>query len=164
MHIPVCSQHAIRSKESTHFGIIVSALQVVQARFTIVVISSIAEGVYACHCTGGGEDVPPAVVGVGGYYCFCCCVGYCNDVPLQVSCIEVGFCSVVKAYEQPAFVVEKVQEAVTRLLSQQLRAVPIILRGDAVNGLAGAQPGFVIGIAVSLVSENVVNCLNSAIL
>ena len=139
-------------------------MQVVQARFCIVVVPSVAEGVYVCHCAGGGEDVPPAVVGVGCYYCFCCRVGYCNDVSLQVSCIDIRFRSVIEPYEQAAFVVEEVQEAASCLLSEQLRAVPIILRGDAVNGLAGAQPGFVIGIAVSLVSENVVNCLNSAIL
>ena len=83
---------------------------------------------------------------------------------MQVSCIDIRFRSVIEPYEQAAFVVEEMQEAASCLLSEQLRAVPIILRGDAVNGLAGAQPGFVIGIAVSLVSENVVNCLNSAIL
>ena len=164
MCIPVCSQHTVRIKESSHCSIIVSALQIIQSRFGIEIVPSVAEGVYFCHCARCCKNIPPAVVGVGGYYCFCCCVGYCNDVPLQVSCIDIRFRSVIEPYEQAAFVVEEMQEAASCLLSEQLRAVPIILRGDAVNGLAGAQPGFVIGIAVSLVSENVVNCLNSAIL
>ena len=83
---------------------------------------------------------------------FCCGIGYGYNVPLQVPCVEVGFCSVIEPYEQAAFVVEEVQAAVACFLPKQLRAVPIILRGDAVNGLAGAQPGFVVSIFVLKIS------------
>ena len=77
----------------------------------------------------------------------CCRVGYCNDVSLQVSCIDIRFRSVIEPYEQSAFVVEEVQAAVACFLPEQLRAVPVVFGGYAVNGSAGTQPGFVIGIA-----------------
>ena len=137
-------KNTVRIKEPANLGIIVSALQVVQACFRIEIIPSVAEGVCVCHCACGGENVPPAVVGVGGYYCFCCRVGYCNNIPLQVTGVEVGLCSVVKAHQQAAFVVQEVQEARSCFLPEQLRAVPVVFRGDAVDGFAGAQAFFVI--------------------
>ena len=137
-------KNTIRIKESSNLSIIVPALQVIQARFRIEIIPSVTEGVYFCHCARCCKNIPPAVVGVGGYYCFCCCVGYCNDVSLQVPCVEVGFRSVIEPYKQAAFVVEEVQEAASCLLSEQLRAVPVVFRGDAVDRFAGAQALFII--------------------
>ena len=69
---------------------------------------------------------------------------------MQVPCVEVGFCSVVKAYEQSAFVVEEVQAAVACFLTEQLRAVPVVFGCYPVDGFAGTQAGFIVSIACLL--------------
>ena len=127
-------------------------MQVVQSCFRIVVVPSVAEGVNVCHCACSGEDIAPAVIGIGGYNAAIRGIRYGYNIPLQVTGVEVGLCSIVKAHQQAAFVVEEVQEAASCLLSEQLRAVPIILRGNAVNGFTGAQPGFVVSIFVLKIS------------
>ena len=147
MCISVCSQHTVRIKESTHFGIIVPALQVIQSRFGIEIVPSVTEGIDICHCAGGGKNISLAVVGVGCHNTAIGSISNGNNIPLQISCVKVGFRSVIEAHQQSAFVVEEVQAAVACFLPKQLRAVPVVFGGYAVNGSAGAQPGFVIGIA-----------------
>ena len=125
-------------------------MQVIQARFRIEIVPSVAEGVYACHCAGGCKHIPPAVVGIFRNGIACCGIGYGYNVPLQVPCVEVGFCSVIEPYEQPTFVVEEVQAAVACFLPKQLRAVPVIFGGYTVDGFAGTQAGFIVSIACLL--------------
>ena len=47
-------------------GVIIAALEVVEARFGIVIVASIPERIDRCEVAGLGEDVAPGVVGVGG--------------------------------------------------------------------------------------------------
>ena len=145
-------KNTVRIKEPANLGIIVSALQVVQACFRIEVVPPVAEWVCICHCAGSGKDVAPAVVGVLRYDIAIGSIGYGNNIPLQISCVDICFRSVIEPYKHTAFVVEEVQAAVACFLPKQLRAVPIILRGNAVNGFTGAQPGFVVSIFVLKIS------------
>ncbi len=79
---------SIRINKSAHFGVIVSALEVVQPRLGIVVISAVSEGGDVGQGAGGGENIAPGVVGVGsvdrtgG-------VDDLQDIALQVSDVEV---------------------------------------------------------------------------
>ena len=58
----------IRVDESPGFGIIVTALEVVQPRLRIVDIPTVAEGVQLAqsvgHGAGGGQRIAPRVIGV----------------------------------------------------------------------------------------------------
>ena len=60
----------IRVDESPGFGVIVSALEVVQPRLRIIDIPAVAEGVEltqrAGHSAGGGQRIAPRIVGVAG--------------------------------------------------------------------------------------------------
>ena len=65
-----CGNIAIRIDESSRFGIIVAAVEVVQARFGVVDIATVAEGVILAQRAGGvgvlrlTEDIADVVVGV----------------------------------------------------------------------------------------------------
>lgn len=58
----------VRIDKPSGFGIIVSALEVVQSRFGIIDIPTVAEGVEltqrAGHSAGGGQRIAPRVIGV----------------------------------------------------------------------------------------------------
>ncbi len=125
-------------------------MQVVQACFRIEVVPPVAEWVCICHCAGSGKDVAPAVVGVLRYDIAIGSIGYGNNIPLQISCVDICFRSVIEPYKHTAFVVEEVQAAVACFLSEQLRAVPVVFGCYPVDGFAGTQAGFIVSIACLL--------------
>ena len=45
-------------------GVVISALEIVEAGFGVVVIAPVAQGIDAGHCAGAGEQITPCVVGV----------------------------------------------------------------------------------------------------
>ena len=53
---------AIRVDEPADFGVIVAALEIVEASFGIVVISSVSQRVYFSHAAGCGEDFAIGVI------------------------------------------------------------------------------------------------------
>ena len=72
-HIPAenalpCKSIAIRIDKPTGFGVIVSALEVVQPRLRVIDIPAVAEGVEFAQCVGhgagGGQRITPGIVGV----------------------------------------------------------------------------------------------------
>ncbi len=68
--------------------VVVSALQVVEVHFLIVVIAAIAQGVPVCKRTGGCQDRSVGVIGVA---CHCRAGGIdqINDVALQIQNVVV---------------------------------------------------------------------------
>ena len=54
-------------RPSARLGIVIAALEVVEARLGIVVISSVADGVALCHRAGPFNGIAPGVVGVAGH-------------------------------------------------------------------------------------------------
>ena len=63
-----CGDESIRIEESADLGIIVSALEIVEAGFGVVDVAPVAQGVVgtqgAGHGTGGAEDVAPGILGI----------------------------------------------------------------------------------------------------
>ena len=45
-------------------GVIVAALEIIEAGFGVVVVAAIAERVNACHSAGAADDIAPCVIGV----------------------------------------------------------------------------------------------------
>ena len=90
-------------QESADFGVIISALEVVQPGFGIVDVATVAQGVQdaegGSEVAGGGEGVTPGVVGVGDDGC----AAGAQDgsyITLQVRHIVVG-CAVQGNGERP---------------------------------------------------------------
>ena len=58
----------IRVYKPTNFSIVISAVDIVQTGFHIVVIDTVTERIYLTHCrsktTCNGEDIAPCVVGI----------------------------------------------------------------------------------------------------
>ena len=46
-------------------GVVITGLEVIEAAFGIVVVASVAEGVFLGQDTGGGQDLAVGVIGIG---------------------------------------------------------------------------------------------------
>ena len=116
--------------EPAGFGVVVSALQVIQLGFAIVVIAAVADGVPVADVIGGvvdnAEDLAPGIVGV---LCFQSAVGSVNggNIALQILAEEVV--RVVKAKANNA--------AAAVVVGQGLAAVGLLQKLAAVYGVDG---------------------------
>mgnify|MGYP004537307617 CR=1 FL=1 len=82
----------IRVDESPGFGVIVSALEVVQPRLRIIDIPAVAEGVELAqrvgHGAGGGQRIAPCVIGVC-HHLRAAAVDQSGHVALRVLQVEI---------------------------------------------------------------------------
>ena len=69
--------------------IVVSALEVVEAGFGVVVVASVAERVDLCHGAGGVGNLTPGVVGVAGNQ-GSAFIEQTKNVTLQVQNVVIG--------------------------------------------------------------------------
>ena len=103
---------SIRVDESSGFGVIVSALEVVQPRFGIIDIPAVAEGVEFAQCVGhgagGGQRIAPCVIGVC-HHLHAAAVDQSGHVALRVLQVEV-LRAIVGDGHGANFVVGEVQE------------------------------------------------------
>ena len=78
--------------EPPRFGIIITALKVVQPRFGVVEVTAVAEGVQlaqrAGHGAGGGQRIAPCVIGVR-HHLRAATVDQSGHVTLRVLQIEI---------------------------------------------------------------------------
>ena len=93
----VGADHAVRIDESPHLRIVIAGLQVIPARFRVVIVRTVTERVDVPNrrsCTAGHRhEVAPRIVGVVHDLAAVRVVDF-NDVALQVFAVEV-FVSVV---------------------------------------------------------------------
>ena len=137
----------VRVNESANGGIIVTALEIVEACFGVEVIAPVADGVGGCDGAFGGERVAPGVVGIGGEDCS---VG--RDDSLDVALLVLyedalrfgvsGFIGI--AYQFAAGAVVEVECIARANVRHELAAVPDIAARAAVYRLFGAQSGIVV--------------------
>ena len=120
----------------------------------VVVVATVAQGVgcayVTCHAAGGGKQLAPGAVLVG--YDSCTCVIYdTDDIALQVVLVVVGYLRAAVLMDQAVgdagFVVEEDQVIAAGSLRLQLVPQPVILGGGIAYGLAGTQPGGIVGVA-----------------
>ena len=57
---------AVGVDEAVGYGVIISALEIIEAGFGVVVVAPVAEGIDLCHGAGGVGELTPGVVGVAG--------------------------------------------------------------------------------------------------
>ena len=133
-------------------GIVVSALEVVEAVFGIVDIAPVAQGIVgaqgASHGTGGAENVAPGIVGVGDHS-RSGGVQDGGDIALEVGGIVVSGAVVGDGQRGAAGLIGKGQGVAAHGHLTQLAAiVDIAVRGAAVGpfgphavGIVGEGPG-----------------------
>ena len=82
--------------ESLCYGVVVAAVEIVQASFVIIVIPTITEGILytdsGCKRACCGNKLPPRIVSVLSDY-ITTCIGYGNNISLYILYIEV-WCSI----------------------------------------------------------------------
>ena len=134
--------------EPANFRIIVPRLEVVQASFSIIEVASIPQRIHFCHVAGRGEQLTPRVVGVCGSFSAGCSYDL-ENITLKVLDVEVFCVSAVrgsgKAYDLSGGIIMEVKGICVGYVRRKLRTLPDVAMSYAVNSLARAQSGLVIG-------------------
>ena len=120
---------AVRTDESTDFGVIISALEVVEPCFCVVDVAAVAEGVEGGYGAGGGAcGIAPGIVGIGGYSS----AGGADDfdhIALEVGYIVVNCAVVGDGGGGTGGIVGEIEGIATLRQLHQLTAVIHILPG-----------------------------------
>ena len=138
---------SIRVNESANGGIIVTALEVIEACFGVEVVAPVADGVGCGEGAFGCQDVAPGVVGVGGKDRS---VGgdhalYIALLVLYEDAFRFGFgCLIGVAYQLAAGAVVEVERVARANVRHELGAVPDVAAGAAVHRFLGAQSGVIV--------------------
>ena len=143
----------IRADESPKLWAVVPAIEIIQPRFGIVVVTPVAEWILFAHGVAAGVGYgafAPGVVAVPGDHLARSGPDDGNDIPLQVVQVVEQHGPVGKAHALAGAVVEEPHDRIPGLLRQNLGAVEEELRGGAVDCLAGADTVSVVLIAVGV--------------
>ena len=144
---------AVRADEPPELRIIIAAVEIIKARLGVVIVASVAEGVFVAHGVAGGVGdgaFAPGVVAVLGHNLSGSSPDNGNNIPLQVVEVVEQHGPVGKAHSLAGAVVEEAHNGIPGLLRQDLAAVEEEFRGGAVDCLAGADTVSVVLVAVSI--------------
>ena len=135
---------AIRINEPTNGGIIVSALEVIEASLGVVDISTIAQRVDICQRARCGNDFPVGVIVVA---CDNVLAGVHNahHVALEIGDVIVHRAVVLHGVGCTIGIIEEVNGIGSPGHAHQLTAGVVVAVGSAVHGLAGSQSAGIIG-------------------
>ena len=140
-----CGCVFVRIDEAADQGIVIAALEVIEAGFGIVVIAAIAQGVDCGHGAGGGIYLAVGVVGIGSYP-GSGRIDKVHDITLEVGDVVVGRAVIGQGEGAAAGVVGKIPGIRTVCLLQQPTAGIHIAVCFRSNSLAGTDTVQVIGI------------------
>ena len=141
----------IRINPPSDLRIVITAGYIIESRFGVVVIASVPQRVDAGHIAGGGEELAPGVVGVGGD-AGSAAVQDASDVALQVGQVVVGDggCGgtgfVGESIRIAAFIVEEFQLFAVIVLGDQLAALPEVLVFHTIDGFCKPEAVSVVGV------------------
>ena len=143
-----CGGVIIRIDESSQFGIVISALEVIESGLVVIDISTVAQGVGfaegGCHGTGGCQDVAPRVVGVLDDRC-AAGIQDGGNVTLDVGDIVVVRTIVGNRHGCAGCVISKVQRVTAHGHSAQAAAVVNVAVGSGTVGTLCPQTIGIIG-------------------
>ena len=143
----------IRTDEAAKFRVIISAVEIIKARLSVVIVAPVAERILVAHGVAGGVGdgaFAPGVVAVLSHDLPRGGPDDGNDIPLQVVEIVEQHGPVGEAHALAGAVVEEAHNGIPGLLSQDLAAVEEKFRGGAIHRLAGADAVGVVLIAVGV--------------
>ena len=143
----------ICTDEPPELRVIISAIQVIQPGFCVVVVPPVAEGVFVAHGVAGGvgdSAVAPGVVAVLSHNLSGSSPDNGNNIPLQVVEIVEQHGPVGETHALAGAVVEEPHDRIPGLLRQNLGAVEEELRGGAVDCFGRSNAIGVVLIAVGV--------------
>ena len=149
---------AVRTDEAAKFRAKVSAVEIVQPRFGVIVVPPVAERILIAHGVAGGVGdgaVAPGVVGVFRNHLSRGGPDDGNDIPLQVVEVVEQHGPVGKAHALAGAVVEEAHNGIPGFLRQNLAAVEEEFRGGAVHcfGCSDAVGVVLIAVGVAAVGD-----------
>ena len=134
--------------EAAEFGVIISALEIIESRFMVVDIATVAEGIEGAeggsHGMGNVNAVAPGVVGVGYNLCTGA-VQNRNNITLQVGGVVIGSAAVGDRLGIAAGIVGKGHILAANRHLAQLSAVVGVSVGSGTVASARAHAIGVIG-------------------
>lgn len=138
-------------EETAPFGIVISALQVIQASFSVVDVAAVAQGVMqaegVCHAAGGAKELAPGIVGIA-YNRSARAVQNGHHIALQVGDIVVGRSVEIDRQRTTIGTISKPHGVAAISHSAELTAVVDIGISVSAVGIAALRPH-----AVSIVGK-----------
>ena len=144
---------AVRANKPPELRVIISAIEIIQPRFGIVVVTPVAEGIFVAHGVAGGVGdgaFAPGVVAVLSHDLPRGGPDDGDDIPLDIVEIVEQHSTVGKAHALAGAVVEEPHDRIPGLLRQNLAAVEEELRGGAVDRFGRSDTVGVVLIAVGI--------------
>lgn len=142
---------SIRTNEPAEGGVIVPALQIVQASLPIVDVATITQGIVQSqgveHTGGGGgsvDELAPAVVVVGDNL-VTVGVQQGHDVALEIQGVEVGVAIVGHGHRVALGIVSKAHDQAVVLHVGQQAGLVVVIVGICAVGSAGSHAVGIIG-------------------
>ena len=148
----------IRTNKPPELRAIVPAIEIIQPRFGIVVVTPVAEGILIAHGVAGGVGdgaFAPGVVAVLGHNLSGSSPDNGNNIPLDIVEIVEQHGPVGEAHALAGAVVEEPHNGIPGLLRQDLAAVEEEFRGGAVHcfGCSDAVSVVLIAVGVAAVGD-----------
>ena len=143
-------QFRVNIDKPPELRVIIAAVEIIKARLGVVIVASVAEGVFVAHGVAGGVGdgtLAPGVVAVLSHDLPRGGPDDGNDIPLQVVEIVEQHGPVGKAHALAGAVVEEPHDRIPGLLRQNLAAVEEKFRGGAIHRLGRSD-------AVMIISRN----------
>ena len=143
----------IHTNKSPELRVIVSAIEIVQPGFGVVIIPPVAEGILVAHGVAGGVGDGAFALGVVvvlGHNLSGSSPDNGNNIPLDIVEVVEQHGPVGKAHALAGAVVDEAHDAVAGFLRQDLAAVEEKFRGGAIDRFAGADAVGVVFVAVSV--------------
>ena len=150
---------AVGVEETLDDWVVVSALEVIEFRLHIVIVSPVAQRVHICQAAGGAQDASIGIIGIAGYG-HPGGVDQVDDVTLEVQnviirrgacCGTANFRRQIQHIGPAALVVEEIQSILRTALCvgfpQQLTGSIGVIVPDAVYDFIGPQAVYVVVVA-----------------
>ena len=153
--VPIRIAITVSIDESTEGGIVVSGLEIVEARLGIIVITAVTQRVHVCKAAGGAQDASIRIIGVAGYV-HPGGVDQMDDVTLEVQNIivriKMGSICIHRSHIQhiglAALVIQEIQGIFRTVIGvrfpQQLSRRIGVIVPDTIHNLIGAQTVYVV--------------------
>ena len=140
-----CACKLIRIDETADAGIVVTALQVVEPGFSVVVLATVANGIDSSHGAVGINHIAPGIVAI-----LCDgCTGAVDDpdnITLLVQNIDVVCTVVLEGIGQTAVIVDDIQDIAAPGLTNDLTIQSQVVVSHTVNSLAVTDASHIVGV------------------
>ena len=141
-----CRSKGIRIDESAGTGIVVTALQVVEPGFSVVVVATVADGIDRCQRTARLKNIAPCVILVLCNSCAVTTVDNTNNIALLIQNIHIIDIVVSAGKRLSIGIIDDIKGIITPGLADNLAVLRDVLIRDTGNGLAVTDASHIVGV------------------